>query len=77
MDAYLQREEARNVVRQTPDLVARPLLLTCVEDLIANKDIKLTFQMCETVVEKSCERERDFVDLDRLHEFSECLAEEM
>jgi hypothetical protein len=85
VDTYLRRtfrwgrrrEEARNVVRQIPDLVVRPLLLTYVEDLLANKDIKLTFQMYETVVEKWCERESGFVAPDKLREFSECLAEEM
>ena len=85
VDAYLRRryrwgrrrEEARKVVRQIPDLVARPLLLTYVEDLIANKGIKFTFQMYETVVEKWCVRESDFVAPDKLREFSERLAGEM
>ncbi len=85
VDTYLRRsyrrgrrrEEARKVVRQIPDLVSRPLLLTYVEDLIANKGIKFTFQMYETVVEKWCVRESDFVAPDKLREFSECLAEEM
>src|ERR1019366_3269455 len=45
--------------------------------LIANKDIKFTFQMYETVVEKWCERESGFVAPDKLREFSECLAEEL
>jgi hypothetical protein len=85
VDTYLRRryrwghrrEEARKVVRQIPDLVARPLLLTYVEDLIANEGIKFTFQMYETVVEKWCERESAFVAPDKLREFSERLAEEM
>jgi DNA-directed RNA polymerase specialized sigma24 family protein len=38
-----RREEARKVVSQIPDLVARPLLLTYVEDLTAAKGIKFTF----------------------------------
>ena len=85
VDTYLRRvygrgrrrEEARNVVRQIPDLVARPLLLTYVEDLLASKGIKFAFQMYEIVVEKWCERESAFVDPNKLREFSECLAEEM
>jgi hypothetical protein len=85
VDAYLRRTyrrgrrrgEARDVVRRIPDLVARPLLLTYVEDLIASKGIKFTFQMYEAVVEKWCTREKDFVAPDKLREFSECLAEEM
>lgn len=85
VDTYLRltyrrgrrREEARQVVRQIPDLVARPLLLTYVEDLVASKGIQFTFQMYEAVVEKWCERESGFVAPDKLREFSECLAEEM
>jgi hypothetical protein len=85
VDSYLRRtyrrgrrrEEARQVVRRIPDLVARPLLLTYVEDLVANKDIRFAFQMYEAVVERWCDRERSFVEPDKLREFSECLAEEM
>lgn len=85
VDTYLRRtyrrrrrrEEARKVVRQIPDLVARPLLLTYVEDLVAGKGIQFTFQMYETVVERWCQRESTFVAPDKLREFSECLAEEM
>jgi hypothetical protein len=85
VDTYLRRryrrgrkrEEARNIVRQIPDLVARPLLLTYVEDLTSSKGINFSFQMYETVVAKWCERESYFVDPGKLREFSECLAEEM
>jgi len=72
-----RREEAREVVRRIPDLVARPLLLTYVEDLTADKGIEFAFQMYETVVQKWCERESAFVAPDKLREFSECLAVEM
>jgi hypothetical protein len=48
-----------------------------VEDLIAEKGIKFTFRMYETVVEKWCARESGFVPPDKLRDFSECLAEEM
>ncbi|MFN0101135.1 MAG: SUMF1/EgtB/PvdO family nonheme iron enzyme [Bryobacteraceae bacterium] len=85
VDGYLRRryrwgrgrEEARKVVRQIPDLVARPLLLTYVEDLTASKGIEFAFQMYEAVVGKWCERESAFVAPDKLREFSECLAVEM
>ena len=85
VDTYLRRrcrwgrrlKEARKVVSRIPDLVARPLLLTYVEDLTANKGIQFTFQMYETVVERWCAREADFVAPDKLREFSECLAVEM
>ena len=85
VDAYLRRrypwgrrlEEARSVVKQIPDLVARPLLLTYVEDLTAAKGIQFPFQMYEKVIEKWCERESAFVAPALLREFSECLAEEM
>jgi hypothetical protein len=72
-----RRNEARNVVRRIPDLVARPLLLTYVEDLTSSKGIEFAFQMYETVVQKWCERESAFVAPDKLREFSERLAVEM
>jgi hypothetical protein len=85
VDTYLRRRyrwgprrrEARNVVRRIPDLVARPLLLTYVEDLTADRGIQFAFQMYETVVRKWCEREAAYVAPDKLREFSECLAVEM
>jgi hypothetical protein len=73
-----QRDEARRVAKQIPDLVARPLLLTYVEDLTAAaKDIQFASQMYEIVVQKWCEREKGFVDPPKLREFSERLAVEM
>jgi hypothetical protein len=69
-----RRKEAREVARRIPDLVARPLLLTYVEDLTAAKGIQFAFQMYEIVVRKWCERERDFLPPDKLREFSERLA---
>jgi hypothetical protein len=85
VEAYLRRryrwgrrrKEARSVVRHIPDLVARPLLLTYVEDLTAGKGIRFAFQMYETVVRKWCERESGFVPPDKLRDFSECLAVDM
>jgi hypothetical protein len=72
-----RRREARGVARRIPDLVARPLLLSHVEDLTADKGIEFAFQMYEMVVRKWCERESAFVPPDKLREFSECLAVEM
>jgi hypothetical protein len=72
-----RREKARKVVQQMPDLMARPLLLTYVEDLMFGKYTQYKFQIYETVVEKWCARESYFVTPDKLREFSECLAEEM
>lgn len=72
-----QRREARQVVSRMPDLVARPLLLTYVEDLTASKGIQFAFQMYEVVVEKWCERESGYVAPEKLLEFSERLAVEM
>ena len=72
-----RRTEAREVVKRIPDLVARPLLLTYVEDLIASRGVKSAFQMYETVVQRWCDRESAFVPPDKLREFSECLAVEM
>lgn len=72
-----RREEAREVVSRIPDLVARPLLLTYVEDLTASKGIRFAFQMYEAVVQKWCERESAYVEPEILREFSECLAVEM
>lgn len=85
VDTYLRRRyrwgrprnEARRVVRRIPDLVARPLLLTYVEDLTTSKGIEFAFQMYETVVQKWCERESAFVAPEKLREFSESLAVEM
>lgn len=72
-----RRNEARDIVQQIPDLVARPLLPTYVEDLTATKGIHATYQMHERVVEMWCARESYFVAPDKLREFSECLAVEM
>ena len=72
-----KRNEARRVAAQIPDLVARPLLLTYVQDLTAAKDVKYASQMYEIVVQKWCERESAFVAPDKLREFSERLAVEM
>jgi len=74
---WIGRGEARQVVSQIPDLVARPLLLTYVEDLTAIKGIPFRYQMYETVVQKWCLRESAFVAPDQLREFSECLAVEI
>jgi len=72
-----QRIDAREVVGRIPDLVARPLLLTYVEDLTAEKGIEFPFQMYETVVRKWCERGAGFAEPEKVLEFSERLAEEM
>ena len=57
IETIIRREEARNVVRRIPDLVARPLLLTYVEDLTVNKGIDFAFQIYEAVVQRWCARE--------------------
>ena len=72
-----RRTEAREVVKRIPDLVARPLLLTYVEDLTASRGVEHAFQMYEMVVQRWCDRESAFVPPDKLREFSECLAVEM
>ncbi len=71
------RNEARAVVRRIPDLMARPLLLTYVEDLTTGKGVEFAYQMYETVVERWCQRESAFVAPNKLREFSEWAAVEM
>jgi len=85
VDSYLRRryrwgrrlDDARKVVSRMPDLVARPLLLTYVEDLTTNKDIKFAFQMYEMVIQNWCQRGADLVAPDKLREFSDRLAVEI
>lgn len=71
------RREARSVVRRMPELVARPLLLSYVEDLTGDNSIQHTYQLYEEVVRRWCQRESHFVDPGVLLEFSERLAVEI
>ena len=70
------RRTAREIVAKIPDLVARPMLLAHVPDLVSlNKKIDYLFQIYEVMVAAWLEREKGFVeDSITLREFSERLA---
>ena len=74
-----QRDDARDIVRKIPDLVARPMLLAHVPDLVReNKKIEYSFQIYEAMVAAWLEREKGFVQNSQaLREFSERLAADL
>jgi hypothetical protein len=74
---WWRRPAVQDAVSRIPDLVARPLLLTYVEDLTTARGIQFAHQMYEIVVQRWCEREKGFADPEKIREFSECLAEEI
>ena len=73
---YRQRRAARAIVAKIHDLVARPMLLAHVPDLVnVNTKIDYSFQIYEEMVTRWLEREKAFVqDSAALREFSERLA---
>src|SRR5208283_665385 len=68
-----RRNEARVIVAKIPDLVARPMLLAHVPDLVnLKKKIEYSFQIYEAMVAAWLEREKGFVQNSAaLREFSE------
>ncbi|MDZ7319999.1 MAG: DUF1566 domain-containing protein [candidate division KSB1 bacterium] len=71
-----QRRQARAIAQKIPDLVARPMLLAHIKELVqSGKSIQYAFQLYEEMVEAWLERERPFVkDKEALRRFSEQLA---
>jgi uncharacterized protein YjbI with pentapeptide repeats len=70
-----ERKRAGEITRIIPDLVARPLLLAHIEDLVQeHKTIKYSFQAYEEMVEAWLNRESAFASKDDLRKFSERLA---
>jgi hypothetical protein len=71
-----QRRRARAIVQKIRDLVARPMLLALIPELVqSGKSVHYAFQLYEEMVEGWLERERPFVkDKEALRLFSELLA---
>jgi len=71
-----QREQAHDIVNKIPDLVARPMLLAHVPDLVdLNRKIDYSFQIYEAMIAAWLEREQGLVkDSAALRQFSELLA---
>ena len=73
---HRERRAARAIVDKIPDLVARPMLLAHVPDLVNVKNrIDYSYQIYEEMVARWLEREKAFVqDSGALRDFSERLA---
>ena len=73
---YRLRRKARAIANKIPDLVARPMLLAHIEDLVTSeRKIDHSFQVYEEMVGAWLEREKGLVeDKEVLREFSELLA---
>jgi hypothetical protein len=70
-----QRRAARRIIAAIPELSMRPMLLAVVPDLIREeRSITELFQLYEFMVESWLEREKSWIDKNRLREFSELLA---
>ncbi|MGH7496583.1 MAG: DUF1566 domain-containing protein [bacterium] len=85
VDDYLQqrfpiwrqqrRRRAREIVKKISDLIARPMLLAHIQELVdSGKSIQYAFQLYEEVVEAWLKREQPFVPKETLRRFSELLA---
>ena len=70
------RRKARELVKKIPELVARPMLLANIQELVASgKEIKYSFQLYEEMVERWLSREKGLVgDPSALREVCERLA---
>jgi formylglycine-generating enzyme required for sulfatase activity len=51
-------ENARDVVKKSPNLMVRPMLLAHIDDLIGEKEYDYTYEIYEVMVKKWIERER-------------------
>lgn len=72
---FLRRRRAREIVRSIPELSARPMLLTVVPDLVAQRDTRRDlFGLYEFMVTSWSERESRWIDKDTLLRFSKLLA---
>jgi hypothetical protein len=71
-----QRRAAQQIVEKIPDLIARPMLLSHIRELVqSDKKFQYAFQIYEEMVDGWLERERGFVkDKDAMLRFSESLA---
>jgi len=55
---WKKRRKARKIVRKSPNLMVRPMLLSHVEDLLATKkDFKYTYEIYEALIDKWLDRE--------------------
>ncbi len=69
------RKAARKIISMIPEMSIRPMLLVVIPDLIREKRfITEIFHLYEFMVENWLEREKSWIDKDRLREFSELLA---
>ena len=73
---FRYRRKARELVKQIPELVARPMLLANIEELMeSGKEFQYSFQLFEEMVERWLNREKGLVgDIQALRAFSERLA---
>jgi len=70
------REAARRVVDMIPELVARPLILSYLEDLIGGQ-YKTASDVYERIIDRWVERDEYWVNKEDMKRFSEKLAVEM
>lgn len=62
-----QRRKARELVSSIPELALRPMLLELLPDLVRDKvAVRELYELYSYMVQKWCERERDWIDSDKL-----------
>ena len=73
---HRERRRAREIAAKIGDLVARPMLLAHIEDLVGSDlDYEYAFQIYEEMVNSWLQREKGYVkDTEALREFSELVA---
>lgn len=56
--AFKKRQKAKKIVRKSPNLMVRPMLLSRIEDLLATKkDFQYTYEIYEALIDKWLNRE--------------------
>ncbi|MBL8212645.1 MAG: pentapeptide repeat-containing protein [Bryobacterales bacterium] len=72
------RRQAQEIMRKIPDLLARPMILAHIPDLVmSNLPFKYSFEVYEQMINAWIERETGFADKQQLRRFSELLAVDM
>ncbi|MEL7535099.1 MAG: hypothetical protein AAFN10_27600, partial [Bacteroidota bacterium] len=69
---HQKKQQALEIVKQSPNLIVRPMLLNYIDDLLEEtRDYDYTVQLYEVLIKKWIEREADRVLADRREQFRE------
>ncbi len=70
-----KKRKAKAIVKKSPHLVVRPMILEWVDDLLKNAECNYAYahEVYQTMVEKWVEREADRVSIDKREDFREAL----